>query len=43
MKMKLLSGKNWKTILLTFAFLSLQTGLVFAQQIRVVATFAGSR
>jgi zinc/manganese transport system substrate-binding protein len=39
MKTKLLSGKNWKTILLTFTFLYLQTGLVFAQQIRVVATF----
>src|SRR5882724_12651178 len=39
MKTKLLSGKNWKTILLTFTFLSLQTGLVFAQQIRVVASW----
>jgi zinc/manganese transport system substrate-binding protein len=39
MKKKLLSGKNWKTILLTFTFLGLQTGLVFAQQIRVVATW----
>src|SRR5438034_2772988 len=39
MKMKLLSRKNWKTILLTFTFLSLQTGLVFAQQIRVVASW----
>ena len=39
MKVKLLSGKNWKTILLTFTFLCLQTGLVFAQQIRVVATW----
>ena len=39
MKTKLLSGKNWKTILLTFTFLCLQTGLVFAQQIRVVATW----
>jgi zinc/manganese transport system substrate-binding protein len=39
MKMKLLSGKNWKTILLTFTFLCLQTGVVFAQQIRVVASW----
>jgi zinc/manganese transport system substrate-binding protein len=39
MKIKLFSGGNWKPILLTFAFLCLQTGLVFAQQIRVVATF----
>jgi zinc/manganese transport system substrate-binding protein len=39
MKTKLLSGKNWKTILLTFTFLCLQTGLVFAQQIRVVASW----
>ena len=36
---KLTRGINWKTILLTFTFLCLQTGLVFAQQIRVVATF----
>jgi zinc/manganese transport system substrate-binding protein len=39
MKMKLFSCRSWKTILLTLVFLSLQTGVVFAQQIRVVATF----
>ena len=39
MNMKLLSGNHWKTILLAFTFVCLQTGLVFAQQIRVVATF----
>jgi zinc/manganese transport system substrate-binding protein len=39
MKVKLLSGKNWKTILLTFTFIYLQTGLLFAQQIRVVTTW----
>ncbi len=36
---KLTRGINWKTFLFAFTFLSLQTGLVFAQQIRVVATF----
>jgi zinc/manganese transport system substrate-binding protein len=36
---KLLRGINWKTFLIAFTFLSLQTGLVFAQQIRVVATW----
>ena len=36
---KLLRGINWKTFLIVFTFLSLQTGLVFAQQIRVVATW----
>jgi zinc/manganese transport system substrate-binding protein len=39
MKTKLSSSKYWKTILLTFAFLFVQTGLVFAQQVRVVATW----
>jgi zinc/manganese transport system substrate-binding protein len=38
MQMKLLS-KSWKTILLTFVFLCLPTGLVFAQQIRAVTTW----
>ena len=36
---KLLRGINWKTFLIALTFLSLQTGLVFAQQIRVVATW----
>ena len=39
MNMKLLSGNHWKTILLAFTLVCLQTGLVFAQQIRVVATW----
>jgi zinc/manganese transport system substrate-binding protein len=39
MKMKLFSCRSWKTIFLTLVFLSLQTGVIFAQQIRVVATF----
>jgi zinc/manganese transport system substrate-binding protein len=39
MKVNSSKWKNWKTILLTFTLLCLQTGLVFAQQIRVVATF----
>lgn len=39
MNMKLLNGNHWKTILLAFTFVCLQAGLVFAQQIRVVATF----
>ena len=39
MNMKLLRGNHWKTILLAFTFVCLQTGLVFAQQIRVVATW----
>ena len=39
MKMKLFSCRSWKTILLTLVFLSLQTGVIFAQQIRVVATW----
>jgi len=39
MKMKLLKSKNWKVFFVSLAFIWLQTGLVFAQQIRVVATF----
>jgi len=39
MNMKLLSGNHWKMMLLAFTFVCLQTGLVFAQQIRVVATW----
>jgi zinc/manganese transport system substrate-binding protein len=39
MKMKLLKGKNWKMFFVSLAFVWLQTGLVFAQQIRVVATW----
>jgi zinc/manganese transport system substrate-binding protein len=32
-------GINWKSFLFAFTFLSLQTGVAFAQQIRVVATW----
>jgi zinc/manganese transport system substrate-binding protein len=39
MKMKLLKSKNWKVFFISFAFVWLQTGLLFAQQIRVVATW----
>jgi zinc/manganese transport system substrate-binding protein len=39
MKMKLLRSKNWKVFFISLAFVWLQTGLVFAQQIRVVATW----
>ncbi|HKB91510.1 MAG TPA: metal ABC transporter substrate-binding protein [Opitutaceae bacterium] len=39
MNMKFLSGNHWKTSLVAFTFVCLQTGLVFAQQIRVVATW----
>ena len=39
MKMKLLRTKNWKVFFISLAFVWLQTGLVFAQQIRVVATW----
>jgi zinc/manganese transport system substrate-binding protein len=39
MKMKLFKSKNWKVFFLSLAFIWLQTGLVFAQQIRVVATW----
>ena len=39
MKMKLLNGKNWKVFFLSLAFIWLQAGSVFAQQIRVVATW----
>ncbi len=38
MKMKLLRSKNWKVFFISLALVWLQTGLVFAQQIRVVAT-----
>ena len=37
--MKLFKSKNWKVFFLSLAFIWLQTGLVFAQQIRVVATW----
>jgi zinc/manganese transport system substrate-binding protein len=39
MKMKLLRSKNWKVFFISLALVWLQTGLVFAQQIRVVATW----
>ncbi len=39
MKMKFWSGKNWKAFFISLALVWLQTGLVFAQQIRVVATW----
>ena len=39
MKMKLFKSKNWKVVFLSLAFIWLQTGLVFAQQIRIVATW----
>jgi len=39
MKMKLLKSKSWKVFFVSLAFIWLQTGLLFAQQIRVVATF----
>jgi zinc/manganese transport system substrate-binding protein len=39
MKMKLFKSKNWKVFFISLAFIWLQTGLVFAQQIRVVATW----
>ena len=39
MKMKLLRSKNWKVFFISVALVWLQTGLVFAQQIRVVATW----
>ncbi|HEY7316984.1 MAG TPA: zinc ABC transporter substrate-binding protein, partial [Candidatus Binatia bacterium] len=39
MKMKLLRSKTWKVFFISLALVWLQTGLVFAQQIRVVATF----
>ena len=39
MKMKILKGKNWKVISLSLAFIWLQAGSVFAQQIRAVATW----
>jgi len=39
MKMKLLNGKNWKVFFLSLTFIWSQSGSVFAQQIRVVATW----
>jgi zinc/manganese transport system substrate-binding protein len=39
MKMKLLVDKSWKVFFISLALVWLQTGLVFAQQIRVVATW----
>jgi zinc/manganese transport system substrate-binding protein len=39
MNIKLFSCRSWQAILLAFLFLCLQTGMVMAQQIRVVATF----
>jgi zinc/manganese transport system substrate-binding protein len=39
MKTKLLRSKNWKVFFISLALVWLQTGLVFAQQIRVVATW----
>ena len=39
MKMRLLNGKNVKVFFISLALLWLQTGKVFAQQIRVVATW----
>ncbi len=39
MKMKFSISKNWKVFLISLALVWLQTGLAFAQQIRVVATF----
>jgi len=39
MKMKIFKSKNWKVFFVSLAFFWLQTGLVFAQQIRVVATW----
>jgi zinc/manganese transport system substrate-binding protein len=39
MKMKLLRSKNWKVFFISVALVWLQTGLVFAQQIRVVASW----
>jgi len=39
MKMKIFKSKNWKVFFLSLAFIWLQAGSVFAQQIRVVATW----
>ena len=39
MKMRLLNGKNLKVFFISLALVWLQTGKVFAQQIRVVATW----
>ena len=39
MKIKLLKSKNWKVFFMSLALLWLPSGIVFAQQIRVVATF----
>ena len=39
MKIKLLRSKNWKVFFMSLALLWVPSGIVFAQQIRVVATF----
>jgi zinc/manganese transport system substrate-binding protein len=39
MKIELLKGKSWKVFFISLAFVWLQAGLVFAQQIRVVASW----
>jgi zinc/manganese transport system substrate-binding protein len=39
MKMKIFTSKNWKVFFVSLAFIWLQAGSVFAQQIRVVATW----
>ena len=39
MKIQNLIKKNWKIFLLSMAVMSLQSGTLFAQQIRVVATW----
>src|SRR5215468_256297 len=39
MKMKIFKSKNWKVFFVSLAFIWLQAGSVFAQQIRVVATW----
>jgi zinc/manganese transport system substrate-binding protein len=39
MRMILFNDKNWKVFCLSLALVGLQTGLAFAQQIRVVATW----
>jgi zinc/manganese transport system substrate-binding protein len=39
MKIELLKSKNWKVFFISLAFVWLQAGLVFGQQIRVVASW----
>jgi zinc/manganese transport system substrate-binding protein len=39
MKMKIFTSKNWKVFVVSLAFIWLQASSVFAQQIRVVATW----